>query len=60
MGDIKTDNAKGTLELQSFSGSLHSTYPIVLQPDSNTTMPGVTRSFTSSGSNNRQVGARAL
>lgn len=59
-GDVRlylADNAKGTLELQSFTGSLHSTYPMVLQPDSNISGSAMTRSFSSSG---RQLGARAL
>lgn len=60
-GDVHlflADNAKGSLELQSFSGTLHSTYPMVLQPDSSRSNAGMVRSF--SGSNNRQLGARAL
>ncbi|MEO7359026.1 MAG: DUF4097 family beta strand repeat-containing protein [Gemmatimonadaceae bacterium] len=59
-GDVRLylpDNAKGSLELQSFSGSLHSTYPMVLQPDSSTSRQGMARSF-SGGS--RQLGTRAL
>lgn len=62
-GDVRlylTDNAKGTLELQSFSGSLHSTYPMVLQPDSNAAPPGMTRSFTGGSAGSRQLGTRAL
>lgn len=59
-GDVHlflAENAKGTLELQSFSGSLRSTYPMVLQPDSNTLRPGMPRSFSGS---NRSVGPGAL
>lgn len=63
-GDVHlylADNAKGSLELQSFNGSLHSTYPMVLQPDTNTSRPGMTRSFSGSSSKiSRALGTSAL
>ncbi|MEO7998579.1 MAG: DUF4097 family beta strand repeat-containing protein [Gemmatimonadaceae bacterium] len=59
-GDVRlflADNAKGTLELQSFSGTLHSSYPMVLQPDSSSLKQPMTRSFSGSP---RPLGTRVL
>jgi hypothetical protein len=61
-GDVHlylAESARGTLFMQSFSGTLESSFPLVLQPDSATVRPGQVRSFTS-GSARVNVRGRTL